>query len=487
MAQATASEGFSAGKIGSQGMLLMSGYGLAQGLSLARNAILGHVLSPRDFGIAASITLLLQVVETLSDLGHDRLIVQAKDGGSDSFIATAHSVLVARGLLLAAILFAAAPWAAGFFLVPEAADAFRLMALVPLIKGFMHLDCRKAQRDLNNAPQLAVEIAPQILALAAALPLLALSSDYRAVVMLALIQAISTVMTARMLASSPYRVGTDRDVIQRLLAFGWPILLSALPLIAVYHGDRTIVARVLGVEQLAIFSAAFMATMVPGLLAARAGHALLLPVFSAQIRSGKRLIGPFLLTAEAVSVLASLFLAMFVIAGGVLLPLVFGKHYSGCQAVLSWLASMWALRMIQAVPGMALMAAGQTKPFLVAGALRASVLPFVLVAALKGAPLWVVAAIGCAGEVLSLLYVAWRIERVEPMLGAVLLCRSLFLIPAGITAALVAGIAPSSLWGSLAAAAGTSAGLAVIGAAVMPGLLGQLRGHLHLSVAHAKA
>jgi O-antigen/teichoic acid export membrane protein len=78
--------------IGLQGMLLFGGMGLAQLLSFARNCILGHTLSPRDFGIAASITLLLQAVETISDLGHDRLIVQAEDGDSDRFLATTHMI-----------------------------------------------------------------------------------------------------------------------------------------------------------------------------------------------------------------------------------------------------------------------------------------------------------------------------------------------------------------------------------------------------------
>ncbi len=89
-----------AARIGAQGILLFAGFGMAQALSFARNALLGHALSPRDFGIAASITLLLQMLEMLSDLGHDRLIVQAADGERDDFLATTHTILLARGFAL---------------------------------------------------------------------------------------------------------------------------------------------------------------------------------------------------------------------------------------------------------------------------------------------------------------------------------------------------------------------------------------------------
>ena len=99
--------------------------------------ILGHALSPRDFGIAASITLLLQLVETLSDLGHDRLIVQAEDGDSERFLGhdAHHSRCARRPTWRSCLLVLAAP-AAQFFAIPEAAGAFALVALVPVIKGF---------------------------------------------------------------------------------------------------------------------------------------------------------------------------------------------------------------------------------------------------------------------------------------------------------------------------------------------------------------
>lgn len=474
MSAASEQQPLSLADVGTQGILLLGGMGLSQIFSFTRNAILGHTLSPRDFGIAASITLLLQLVETLSDLGHDRLIVQAADGGSTRFLAATHTVALLRGLLLAIILYAISPWAASFFGVGEAADAFALVALVPLIKGTAHLDCRRAQRRFDNRPQMLVEAVPQGAALAATFPVLAMLPGYEAVVALAILQAAVGVLVARLLTPEPYRLAFDTGIMRRLVVFGWPILLSALPLAAVYQGDRAIIGRISGMEQLAAYSAAFMMAMVPGLLAARAGHALMLPVFSASLRDGKSLKQDFGIMTEITAIAAALYLSVFIIAGGKLLPVAFGSAYAGHQTLLAVLAAMWALRMIQAVPGMALMASGQTKPFLVAGIIRAAALPLALYLALHHASLAEIAAAGCAGELASLLYVSQRLERVQAGLRTIILSRTLFLVPAAIASLLMASLDNGLVWSILFAAL-TALALLGSGIAVMPGLLPHAR------------
>lgn len=417
-------------RVATQGVLLFAGFGTAQVLSFARNALIGHALSQSNFGIAASIALMLQIVETLSDLGSDRLIVQAEDGATQSFIATSHSVLIARGVAIAAMMLCAAPYVASFFQVAHATTAFQLAAFGPLIKGFTHLEYRRAQRNFDNRPYLCIEIVPQAIALAMTPLTLMLTRDYTSVVALTLVQAATSVMASHALAKSPYRAGISRDVLKRQLSFGWPILLSALPVVAVFQGDRIIVGRLLGMEALAVYSAAFMITMVPGLIANKVSHSLLLPAFADCARRGNGIKKRFQAALEGSTVFAALYLAAFCIAGNAILPIVFGPQYAGHGDVAIWLAAMWAVRMIQSVPGAGLMAYGTTKPFVVAGILRAHAIPCVLWAALAGCSLPMLAAIGVAFEVLSLGYIVARLERIEPELGTIFLQRSLFLVPA---------------------------------------------------------
>lgn len=464
-------------RIAGQGALLFSGYALAQIFSFARNALVAHWLSKGDFGIAAAILVVLQTIETLSDLGADRLLVQARDGDDPRLVGTAHATLVVRGLLTAiAIAVFSAP-AAAFFRVPEAAWAFAAAALVPLLRGFVHLDSRLAQRRLDNRPQMLIEMAPQALALALAIPVLHLEATYTAVLWLAIIQAVATVLASHIAAKNTYRLSLDRQHLRRLVAFGWPIWASAFPLVAVYQGDRMLIGRMIGMEGLAAYTTAFLITMVPGLIAAKIANALMLPLLAATHDDARRFTRRFILMAEATALGAALYLVVFIVAGGALLPIAFGANYAGLGGLVGWLAGMWALRMLQAVPGVALLAKGITAPFLTAGMIRACGLVLAFVAIRAGLGLGGAAAAGTIAEFASLAYISARLGRADfhpdtgqGLLGSILLKRGLLLLPAAAVAVAIAGWSelPATLVTTGMAATAVSLLVLAIAIATMP-------------------
>lgn len=442
MTAAASSSGSFARLVAGQGAMLFSGFAASQVMSFLRNALLGHALAKGDFGIAAILTLLLQLLDSLTDLGVDRLIVQAPDGNRRRFVATQHLALVLRGVLIGAVLFLASPVIADFFAVPQATWAFAAIALVPIIKGFQHLDARRAQRTLNNRPFLLIETLPQAVALALTLPVVRAVPDFGAVVWLSLAHAITTLVVSHLVAERRYRIVFDAAILKRLIDFGWPIWLSAFPLIAVYHGDRIMIGRLIGMEELAGYSAAFMVAMVPGLIAGKVGQSLMLPLFAAARDRPAVLAQRFAAMTEATAFVAAMYLATAMLLGGFLLEVAFGPNYIGLGAVMSWLAAMWSMRMLQAVPGMVLMAAGQTKPFLVAGMIRATALIPAGLAAANGYGLEAVAACGVAGEFASLAYVAQRMDTQAARLSGIFTKRALFLVPAALVAATALSLTP---------------------------------------------
>ena len=421
-------------KLITQGALLFSGFAGAQLFAFARNALLGHWLAKGDFGIAATITLMLQLIEMTTDLGADRLIIQAKDGDDPRLAAAAHTMLVVRGAMTALALFLCAGPITAFFGIEQARWAFELVALAPLLRGFMHLDPRRAQRRLDNRPLLIVEVVPQAAALILTLPAILLSDGYGAIVWISLAQAALSVAASHWMAERRYELASHGGDLGRIFSFGWPILLSALPLVAVYQGDRILIGKFLGMEALAGYTAAFMITMIPGLFAAKIAHALVLPTLSEVQERKEAFTSRYTALCELFSTGAAFFVAAYIVAGGTALPVVFGPNYAGQSAIVSWLAVMWALRMIQTVPGMALMARGDTKPFLVAGLIRATALFPALAAAFMGYGLATIAAMGVAGELASLVYVALRAGTGHPGLERILLSRSLIIAPAAIGA-----------------------------------------------------
>ena len=465
-------------QLGRQSALLFSGFAIAQICSFARNAIIGYALSKGDFGVAATITIALQMLETLSDLGADRLLVQSADGDDPRLMAAAHAALLLRGVFTATLLYLSAGLVVHFFDIAKARSAFEAAALVPLIKSFMHLDSRRQQRELQNRNFVLIEVVPQALALAATIPILALTGGYSTVVWIAILQALLSVITSHALSRRPYAISLETEFVRRLLAFGWPIWLSAFPLVVVYQGDRVIVGRLLGMDALAGYSAAFMIAMVPGLLAAKVGHALMLPLLSAQRDNPSTFYHRYVMMCEGTSIAAAAYLVTFAIAGGVILPLAFGPQYGGLNVVIGWLAAMWSLRMVQAVPGMALMARGDTRPLLTAGILRASALGAAWIAVAWGHGLAGVAAAGVVGELASLAYVAVRVGRDQPGLARITLVRASYPLLAGAVASAVTTQMPAAATGLLLLPVAMALAVCSIlaGLALMPSLRGFIDG-----------
>ncbi len=459
-------------RVAGQGALLFGGFATAQGFSFLRNAMLGYWLSKGDFGVAAAVVVMLQLVEALSDAGADRLLVQAPDGDDPRMLQTAHAILLGRGLATAIVLFAIAGPVSDYLRLAAHRELFEAIAVVPLIKGFTHLDQRRRQRHFQNRDFVMTEVIAQGAALAALPALLWLSIAPVVVVWAALIQAIMTVAVSHALAGVRWSLSADAARLRRFLAFGWPIWASAIPLAIVFQADRIVVARWLGIEALAGYTAAFMVTMVPGLVAARIGHSLMLPLLTEMRDNRPAFINRYRLLIEATVLIAAAYLAVFLVAGGKALALAFGPSYRGLHEIVGLLAIMWTVRMVQAVPGMALMAMGETRPLLWAAIVRASVLPLVVGAASLGYGLAGIAAVGTIGELASLAFVSLAAGRTLPGLGWMTFARTLLLLPVAAIAALAGATLPSGMPGVEAGAIGLAVATACVcvGCLVQPAL-----------------
>ncbi len=464
-------------RVVNQGLLMLAGFGGAQVLGFLRNILLAHLITKGDFGTAAALTIALQTFEMVSDVAVDRLILQAGDDNDLALMANGHTVLLLRAALMSLLLWLAAPLFAQLFSLVEATTAFRAVALIPLLKGFMHLDCRRAQRKLDNRAAVLVEIIPQAIALAAVWPAVAYTHDYTAALWVTGIQAVATSLVSHALAKSRYRLALDADQLRRFLHFGWPILLSAIPLLAVFQGDRAIVARYQGVEALAGYTVAFLVTMVPATLAVRVGLSLMLPLLAGTESSPARRNERFTLMFEVSVLAASLYLAGFLMLGGDVVRLAFGHNYDGYGSVTGALALMWALRLLQAPFGAFLMSAGDNRPLLIAGVIRALALIPTLLAARFGMDLAMLGLCGALGELAAILYFAWWMRREFAPLSMMVLSRTAFL---GLTLCITTPFWHGS-WASLSLpVAGAMAAVVALfvvaaAAAIMPSTRAELR------------
>ena len=247
-------------------LLILSGNLSNAVITLIRSLVIARMISVHDFGIASTFLLAMAIVEMTSALGLQQQLVQAKNGNDPHFQAALQGFQALRGVTNGTILFLLAPLIAGFFGVPEVTWAYQMVAMVPVMRGFMHFDVNRFNRQMNYLPALMTGSLPPLGSLLLLWPLSLMFIDYRLTLYSVLAQNLILLVMSHLVAERPYRLALDRSVMAGSLRFGWPLILNGALMFAIFNVERMIVGRELGMAQLGLFSMAFSLAIAPMLV-----------------------------------------------------------------------------------------------------------------------------------------------------------------------------------------------------------------------------
>ena len=147
---------------GRRGGLLYFGASLiSQASALLRYVVLARLLGPEELGLAAALTVTAGFFDLISDTGSDRFLVQDRDGGTVAVQKLVQAVYVARGCVVAGSLAGFAVPIAYVYDSPRLAGGIALLAVAPLIWGFMHLDTRRSSVRMISAQRRSASLPPR--------------------------------------------------------------------------------------------------------------------------------------------------------------------------------------------------------------------------------------------------------------------------------------------------------------------------------------
>jgi len=259
----------------------MLGYGTGELLRLAANLFLARLLFPEAFGLTALVSILMQGLEMLSDVGLQASIVQNKRGDDPAFLNTAWTIQVVRGMVLYLIaLLLAWPFA-------QIYDAPELVWLVPV--GCFSV----VFTALNSTSLFTLRRHLRIGTIA----IIDLSSRAACVVVMvvwalihptvwALVAGGLTAALCELVASHCVKVGYrnrfhwDPEAALDIVNFGKWIFGSTAVFFLSRQGDRLLLGRFLGVSFLGVYSIAVFLSDAVGAAITQLTHGVLYPVFS---------------------------------------------------------------------------------------------------------------------------------------------------------------------------------------------------------------
>jgi O-antigen/teichoic acid export membrane protein len=386
---------------------------------MVRSIILARLISPANFGIAATFAITFSLFEMLSNLSTDRLLVQATDGDEPKLQSTAQMLNAVRGLLNAAIIFLLAGPISRMFGVPQTRWAFQCLAVVPLTRGFTHLDSNRVQRTLRFGQSVFLDVVTNVLATLAAFPLGYWLRDYSAMLWLLVLQSVTLMVASHLVAERRYSLSWDRAYINKMTAFGWPLLINGLLMFGIFEGDRFVIGAshrlfarsIYTLGDLGVYSVAFSLTMAPTMFVANVCTSLFLPLFSQAQRSAAQFNRRYSACAQVIALVAASIAIPFIIAGGKCVVLIYGQKYEAAGSIIGWLAAMWAVRMVRVTPTLGAMALGDTVNAMISNILRSTAIVGVLAAAAFGSDLKWIAISGFVGEMMATIASLARLSR----------------------------------------------------------------------------
>ena len=231
-------------------------------IGLARIAIIAHLLTPYNLGVFAVATISLGFLEIITETGINVFLVQEKDNLED-YINTAWVVSIIRGLAITLLILVSAGPVSHFFHSPDARNLLYLVALVPLIKGFINPSVVKFQKDLRFEKQYFYKTSVFFIE-----SLLSIVGAYVTKSPLGLIFGLiggaiyEVIYTFIIVAPRPiftYEVEKLRKIINR---GKWITLYGIFDYIYT-TSDNVIVGRMLGVAPLGIYSNAYKISTAP--------------------------------------------------------------------------------------------------------------------------------------------------------------------------------------------------------------------------------
>jgi O-antigen/teichoic acid export membrane protein len=230
--------------------------------SLARLVILARILAPHDFGLLGIALLTMATLETFSQTGFHAALIQKKED-IKSHLDAAWTVLILRGLILFAILYLIAPYAATFFNAPEAKPIIQVIGLSFLLQAFTNIGVIYFQKELEFNKefiyQFAGTLADFIVAVSA---VLILRNVWALVFGLIAGNAVRCVVSYLI---HPYRphFSSDLGKAKELFGFGKWILGSSILIFLITQGDSIFVGKLLGVTALGFYQLAYRISNMP--------------------------------------------------------------------------------------------------------------------------------------------------------------------------------------------------------------------------------
>ena len=229
---------------------------------LARTIVLARLLAPADFGLFGIALLAMSALETFSQTGFNAALVQKKKD-TKPYLDTVWTVQVVRGMLLALIAFAIAPYVAVFFDATAAKPILQVIAFSVLLAGFGNIGLIYFQKELEFHKTFIYQLSGALADMGVAISAAFLLRSVWALVFGLLAGNVVRLVLSYFIHPYRPRIRFNRQQFKQLFGFGKWILGSSVLVFLITQGDDIFVGKLLGATALGFYQLAYRLSNMP--------------------------------------------------------------------------------------------------------------------------------------------------------------------------------------------------------------------------------
>ena len=231
-------------------------------ITFVRLAILGRLLTPTQFGYFGIATLILSLLEILTETGINVFLVQQK-GNIKEYLNSAWVVSIARGIILALVIVISAPFVASFFNASEAYLVIVLTSVVPLIRGFINPAIITYQKELLFQKEFKLRSLLFFVDVIISILTGFITKSAIAFVYGLIASAIIEVVLSYTLFSLCPRFHIEYEKVMHVIKKGWWVTVTGIFSYFAENGDNLTVGKLLGSSSLGIYQIAYKFSTLP--------------------------------------------------------------------------------------------------------------------------------------------------------------------------------------------------------------------------------
>ena len=340
----------------------------SQILFFIRTIVLARILAPQEFGIFAIIQLSIGLIESVSETGINKALIQ-KQANIDRYLDTAWTIQIFRNALIALFLFCSSNYVAAFFDAPEVIQPLQIMCAAIFISGFNNIGIIYFQKELEFNRQFNYQIAALFAEMAVSIVVAILLRSVWALVTGHLTGTFMRLILSYRIHSYRPKFEFKKQKVIDLINYGKWVFSSNSIGYFVVNLDNMVIGKLLGSAKLGLFQMAFRLSNMAATEITHVVSQVAFPLYSKVQDQSSRLKNVFLWTMRSVSLVSLPIAGGFFVLTPELVGVILGKKWLPMASALQLLCLVGAVRSITANFGALFLSTGrpdvQTKASLI--------------------------------------------------------------------------------------------------------------------------